>query len=393
MKLEPFAMERLQSIWEHNVAWNLAESGVHALRVEELLHTDDERSALLRQELGYSQTNGTLELRSSIAAMYHEATTAHVQVTNGCSEANFITLAALVQPGDNVVVMAPNYMQAAGLARALGASVRLWTLVEDAGGTGGQPRWRPDLEALRALVNRQTRAILITSPNNPTGARLTRQELADICAAASSVGAWVVSDEVYRGAELDGIDTPSVWGIYERAIVTSGLSKAYALPGLRIGWVVAPPTLIEELWGIHDYTTIAPGAINDRLARIALAPPRRDLLLARTRGILRTNYPILRRWIERRSSFLSHIAPEAGAIAFVRHGYGIGSTALIERIRDEQSVLVVPGDHFGMDGYLRIGFGCDPELLAGALARMGEVLDTIANTSGEQARLARPGSP
>jgi aspartate/methionine/tyrosine aminotransferase len=160
-------------------------------------------------------------------------------------------------------------------------------------------------------------------------------------------------------------------------IVTSGLSKAFALPGLRIGWVVAPPPLVEELWAVHDYTTIAPGAINDRLARIALAGQRRELLLARTRGILRTNYPTLKRWLERRPGTLSHVPPEAGAIAFVRYSHRIGSTKLAERIRDEQSVLVVPGDHFEMDGFLRIGFGCDPELLVPALERIGDVLDAI----------------
>ena len=379
MKLEPFAMERLQSIWEHKVAWNLAESGVHALRVEELVETAGDRAAMMRQDLVYTQTNGTLDLRTLIASMYDGATPDHVQVTNGGSEANCIALMALVQPGDNAVVMMPNYMQLPGLARALGATVVPWHLVPEFGGADDEGRWRADLDTLAAAVNGRTRAILICNPNNPTGARLSADDLDGICRIATRVGAWVLSDEIYRGAELDGVETSSIWGRYERVIVTSGLSKAYALPGLRIGWVVAPPDLIAELWGIHDYTTIAPGAINDCLARIALAPARRELILARTRGILRTNYPVLRRWLDRRSGFMTHVPPEAGAIAFVRYSYPLGSTALIERIRDEQSVLLVPGDHFEMDGYVRIGFGCDPELLIGALDRTAEVLDAIGH--------------
>jgi aspartate/methionine/tyrosine aminotransferase len=373
MKLEPFALERLQSIWEHKVAWNLAESGVHPLRVEELVESDDDRLSLLRQPLLYSETNGTLELRTLIAGMYDSATAAHVQVTNGGSEANLITMIALVESGDEVVVMMPNYMQVAGIARALGAHVKPWRLVEDRAAR----RWRPDLDALDTLVTGNTRVILLCNPNNPTGARLTADELDGICRTAARAGAWIISDEIYRGAELDGVDTPTVWGRYDRAIVTSGLSKAYALPGLRIGWVVAPPAMIEPLWGIPDYTTIAPGAVNDRLACVALKPPRRELLLARTRGILRTNYPVLRRWIEKRSPVMSHIPPEAGAIAFVRYTSTIGSTALSDRIRAQQSVLLVPGDHFDMDGYLRIGFGCDPELLFPALERVAEVIDSI----------------
>jgi aspartate/methionine/tyrosine aminotransferase len=255
--------------------------------------------------------------------------------------------------------------------------VKPWWLVADAATSDRPARWRPDLDALRSLVTDRTRAVIICNPNNPTGARFSASELDEICGAASRVGAWVVSDEIYRGAELDGVDTTTVWGRYERAIVTSGLAKAYALPGLRIGWAVAAPQVVEALWGIHDYTTIAPAAVNDCLARVALGPARRTLLLARTRGILRTNLPVVRRWLERRGAFLSHVPPEAGAILFVRYSYPIGSTALIERIRTEQSVLVVPGDHFGMDGYLRLGFGCDPELLLPALERVGEVLDSI----------------
>jgi hypothetical protein len=167
-----------------------------------------------------------------------------------------------------------------------------------------------------------------------------------------------------------------MWGRSDRVIITCGLSKAYGLPGLRIGWVVAPPELAERLWAVHDYTTIAPGALNDRLARIALSPAGRERLLARTRGIIRANYPIVRGWLEKRKTF-SHVAPDAGAIAFVKYAHVINSTALVERLRVEHSVLVVPGDHFGMDGYLRIGFGSHPEHLVGALERIGELVDTL----------------
>jgi aspartate/methionine/tyrosine aminotransferase len=370
MKLEAFAMERLQSMWENRVDWNVSESGVHPLRVEELVDDAVSVAALMTQALGYPQTNGTVELRSAIATMYPGATPDHVQVTNGGSEANLLVLMHLIAPGDEVVVMTPNYMQVPGLGRGLGATVRPWPLVAGA-------RWSVDLDSLAGLVSDRTRLILICNPNNPTGARLTAAELDGICGIAARTGAWVVSDEIYRGAELDGVETPSVWGRTERAIVTSGLSKAYGLPGLRIGWVAGASAVVEALWGIHDYTSIAPGAINDRLARMALEPARRRKLLERTRGILRANYPILRDWIALRAPLLSHAAPEAGAIALVRYQQAINSTKLIERLRDESSVLVVPGDHFGMDGYMRIGFGTEASHLAGSLERIGMMLDTI----------------
>jgi aspartate/methionine/tyrosine aminotransferase len=371
MKLETFAMERLQSTWENRVAWNVSESGVHPLRVEELVDDEASLAALLSQGLGYPQTNGTAELRGAIAAMYDGATIDHIEVTNGGSEANCLALMHLVDPGDEIVVMTPNYMQVPGLARGLGAVVKGWPLRH------GSDRWHADVEALGVLVNDKTKAILICNPNNPTGARLTGAELDGICRAADRVGAWVISDEIYRGAERDGVETPTVWGRTDRAIVTSGLSKAYGLPGLRIGWIVGPPETVEALWGIHDYTSIAPGAVNDRLAQIALSPARRAALLARTQSILIANYPILRDWLAAREPLVAHVPPEAGAIAFVRYLHDINSTRLIERLRDEHSVLVVPGDHFEIDGYLRIGFGGDPKHLSSSLELIGATLDRI----------------
>jgi hypothetical protein len=371
VKLETFALERFQSIWENRVAWNLSESGVHPLRVSELVNTTAHHDALLELELGYPQTNGTAELRELIAGLYSGATRDHVQVTNGGSEANCILLMRLVEPGDEIVFMTPNYLQASGLAAALGATVRPWPLRET--GQGDSARWTPDLDQLRQLVSPRTRAILLCNPNNPTGARLTDAELDETCRIAGAVGAWVVDDEIYRGAEREADDTPTVWGRYDRAVVSSGLSKAYGLPGLRIGWLVAPPALVTDLWAIHDYTTIAPGGINDRLARIALDPARRETLLARTRGIIRANYPLVRRWLERQDG-LTHIPPEAGAIVFVRHQHPGPSSLLTERLREERSVLIVPGDFFDMDGYLRIGFGSHPAYLESALTIVGEFL-------------------
>jgi aspartate/methionine/tyrosine aminotransferase len=374
MRIEPFALERFQSIWENRVAWNVSESGVQPLRFAELIDNAAELDALLQQELGYPQTNGTVELREAIAAIYPGAAATHVQVTNGGSEANCVLLMRLVEPGDEIVLMVPNYMQVGGLARALGATVRAWPLRIT--GTGADAQWTADAGELESLVTSRTRAVFVCNPNNPTGARIDAATLDTVCRIAARNGAWVVGDEIYRGAEREADDTPTVWGRYERAVVTSGLSKAYGLPGLRIGWAVGPPDLIADLWGVHDYTTIAPGAVNDRLARIALEPAKRARILARTRMIIRTNYAELRRWIEKRDS-LSHIAPAAGAIALVRHAYPLPSIEIANRLRDERSVLVVPGEFFDMAGYLRIGFGSDPKHLTSTLTLIGEFLDGL----------------
>jgi aspartate/methionine/tyrosine aminotransferase len=187
----------------------------------------------------------------------------------------------------------------------------------------------------------------------------------------------VLSDEVYRGAELDGIETASMWGRGERVIVTGGLSKAYGLPGLRIGWIAGPATFVAATWSYHDYTTIAPGALSDRLACIAMQPQRRQQLFERTRGILRANLPLIEEWLRVHEPAFSWLPPEAGAIIYARYNYPINSTELVTRLRDEKSVLIVPGDHFGMDGYLRLGFGERPDYLRKGLDRVHDLLTSL----------------
>jgi aspartate/methionine/tyrosine aminotransferase len=373
MKLDEFAMERMQSTYENQVDFNLSESGVHPLTLGELVDDEPSRQALLAEGLRYTQSNGTVALRGAIAAMYPGATIDHVQVTNGGSEANYITTWNLVEPGDEVVLMVPNYMQTWGLARAFGGEVKEWPLVL----RGAPNRWRVDIDKLEQLVSARTKLIIVCNPNNPTGARIDADDLDRISAVAARHGAWVLSDEIYRGAERDGRETPSMWGRYDRAIVTSGLSKAYGLPGLRIGWIVGSPALVGKLWSYHDYTTISPGALSDALARRALQPERRAQILARTRRILNENYPIIAEWLDGHGGLFTYVPPDAGAIVYVHYEHAINSTALVTSLRTDKNVLIVPGDHFGMDGYLRIGFGDEPAYLRSGLGRLRDLLVEI----------------
>jgi aspartate/methionine/tyrosine aminotransferase len=198
-----------------------------------------------------------------------------------------------------------------------------------------------------------------------------------ICAAAGRVDAWVVADEVYRGAERDGGLTHSFWGRYPKVIVTAGLSKAYGLPGLRIGWIVAPHMMIDSLWAYHDFTSIGPNLVGDHVARLALTPRTRQRLLARTRAILTENLSTVTRWVESLEGFVSWTPPQAGTIAYLRYQASVNSTNLATRLRKEHSVLVVPGDHFKMDGHLRIGIGLERSALEAGLSRLGGFLRTL----------------
>ena len=366
MKVPRFELERWQSVWEHRVELNISESGVLPLSAGELLETDAERAALLETQLGYPQTNGSEELRGRIAALYPGARAENVLATCGCAEANFLITWSLVEPGDEVVFMQPNYMQVGLLAEGLGAVVKPLWLREELG-------WAPDLEELKRLVTPRTRLIAVCNPNNPTGAVLSEAAMAEIVEVAVNAGAWLLADEVYRGAEHDAALTPTFWGRYERALCTAGLSKAYGLPGLRMGWIVGETATIERLWSYHDYTSIAVSAPSHDLAVAALEPLRREKILARTRRLLRENYPIVREWVSRHTGRLTHIPPRAGAIAWVGLP-GISSGEFCETLRDHQGVLLVPGEQFSMPGYVRVGFGYQAEKLRAALARVDALL-------------------
>jgi aspartate/methionine/tyrosine aminotransferase len=360
MKLEQFEMERMQSIWENLVRFNLSESGVHPVALGELIPEEGDRERLLGTELGYSQSNGTPELRRLIGSMYDAATEDQLIVTTGTAEANFLASWILTEPGDEAILMLPNYMQLWGLMRGFGAEVKPFPLIEDRS-------WAADLDELDRAVSPKTKLIAVCNPNNPTGAILSREEMDRITAAARRSGAWLLVDEVYRGAEREREMTPSFWGRYEKLIITSGLSKAYGLPGLRIGWMLSTPELVARAWSYHDYTTIGPGPMSDMLARVALAPERRKWLLERTRRILNENYPVIRDWVASHGSLFSLVPPQAGAIAYLKYDLPINSLELVERLREEKSVLIVAGEHFLMGNYLRIGYGANPEHLRSGL--------------------------
>ncbi|TLZ46190.1 MAG: aminotransferase class I/II-fold pyridoxal phosphate-dependent enzyme, partial [Methanobacteriota archaeon] len=165
-------------------------------------------------------------------------------------------------------------------------------------------------------------------------------------------------------------------------LILSGLSKAFALPGLRIGWAVGPATTIATLWGFHDYTTLTPTYLSDRLAQIALSPKRRREILSRTGSIIRRNYDDLRRWIEGHGSLLFHVPPRAGAICFIRYGWRVNSSDLAWRLLKEKSVLLVPGDQFGMDGFIRIGMGHSGTYLSDGLARIDALFEELVEEKG-----------
>ena len=369
MKFEEFELERNQSLFEHEVDYNLSESGLHPLPLKSIL-TEDEQQELLETELIYGYTTGTPMLREKIADLYTGADFDNVLATSGSAEANFVAVMTLLEPGDELIYMVPNYLQIRGIARSFGITVKELPLREELG-------WQWDMKELESMISSKTKMIGVCHPNNPTGSIVSKENMGKIIDIASGNDCWILSDEVYRGAELNGIESPSFYGNYEKTIVNAGLSKAYRLPGLRIGWTVGPKDYIKKAWAFHDYTSISIAYHSDWVASRILDTKRRKQILDGTKQHLNQNMNTLVEWIDTCDGKLSLSPPQAGAIAFVRIKMDIPSQDLTYHIRDNFSVLLTAGKWFGLEGFLRFGYGPPNEYLLEALDRIGQSLQVV----------------
>ena len=366
MNIPIFELERVQSLFENTVDYNLTESGFHPFTLAEFLN-EAQLEKMNNTVLGYGQTNGSIPLRQRISALYNGANEDNVLVTNGSSEANFIACHTLLEKGDEVVMMVPNYMQIWGIAEEMGCIPKAFHL-------GEENNWAPDLEELRSLVSEKTKMIALCNPNNPTGYTLTKEEMEVIVDIAKSVDAWVYCDEVYRGAELNGKTIESFIGMYDKVMVNGGLSKAYALPGLRLGWLIGPKELIADTWAYHDYTSITAGILSHYIGEIALEPSKRAMILERNRSMLNENLKAVTAWLDQYNGLFEYVAPKGGGMLFIKYNLPINSTELAQWLREEKSVFILAGDCYGMDHYFRIGIGERKEYILNGLERIKEAL-------------------
>ena len=296
----------------------------------------------------------------------------NVLVTVGAAEANNIIMQTLMRPGDELLTQTPTYKQVWGLAANAGNTVRSFRLASEAG-------WALDTDELDAGVTDSTRIIAVVNPNKPTGYIMSDEEMDAVVAAADRVGAWIIADEVYRGAErLREDETPSFFGRYDKVLALGSMSKAYGLPGLRIGWVVGPPDTVDDIWRRHEYTTITASMLSNILAAHALSPDVRPRLIRRTREYIRNGFPILEEWMHSQEGLFTYTPPQASAVSFIRYHLDMNSTELMEKLCREASVFVGAGDSFGMDHHLRVAFGQERDVLEEAFRRIDRTLRTIA---------------
>lgn len=369
MQFQNFELEYYQSLYEHSVEYNLADSSVQCTSVRELLR-ESGAEPLLDTALFYPQVNGTTLLRQRIAALYPDTAEQNILVTVGAAQANSMVCSTLLEPGDEVIVLSPGYRQVLGLSRNMGCTVReLQLRPED--------NWRPDLDQLRSMAGPRTKLIAVVNPNNPTGAIFSRDEMREIVRICEKAGAWLHADEVYRGTEMSGGETPSFRGEYDKLICTNSVSKAYGIAGLRIGWAVAAPDVIEALWRRHEYAVIAAAGPSMKLAEIALEDKKRQWLLERQRNLSRAGHAIISSWAKGQNGAFSVKTPPASSISFVRYHFDMPSFDLAEHLRKKASVLVAPGSFLEVEHHLRITVGYEAQKIHTVLGRISAAVGEI----------------
>lgn len=355
MNIEEFELERVQSIYENVVEYNLTESGFHPFSLQEIL-TKEQIASLLSLRLSYGQTNGSPELRDRISSYYPKADRDNVLATNGSAEANFLAIWNLLEPGDEIILMQPNYQQIYGLAHSFSITVKPFFLKEEL-------HWQPDIQDIKKLMSDKVKMIALCNPNNPTGAVLEKSIREEIIHIAQDMNAWLYCDEIYRGSEVGKKETESFWGEYNKVLVTGGLAKSYGLPGLRMGWLIGSADTIDTAWSYHDYTTISTNMLSQKIAAWVLDPPVRKKIIKRNRSLLRDNLQVVIEWVASHRDTFFMIPPTAGAIAYIHHTLDISSKELCDQLREQKSVFVLNGECFNMDGFIRLGLGSEKSFL------------------------------
>ena len=369
MQIEPFKVEIWMNEWETRCSYNLAETCVASITIEELLkmsgRNDSDLSDLLPMKMTYGAITGSDALRGAISAFYEDQKIANITITHGTIAANMLVHKSILSRGDRIVSIVPTYQQHYSIPESIEADVQLLRL-------RAEDRFLPDLDALRELVTPDTKLIALTNPNNPTGALMDRPMLEEIAEIARKADAYILCDEVYRGTAQDGDGmSPSIVDVYEKGIATASVSKAFSLAGLRVGWVAAPPEITEQIHIHRDYDTISVGMINDHFATMAIE--NRDKLLARSQRITRGNLALLEEWMADQPR-LSWVKSRAGTTAMLRFDLPMGSRAFCVDLLEKTGVMMTPGDAFDMDDHVRIGFANNPDVLRDGLAKLSDYL-------------------
>ena len=370
MKIKPFAVEEWMNAWEVGAKYNIAETCVDSVSIDELFELLGENKDAFLQEfcsrrLTYGDIEGAPAFKKGICKLYKTISPDDIVPTHGATGANHHVFYSLIEPGDRVISIMPTYQQLYSLPESYGADLQIVNLSKDNG-------YLPDIEEIKKLAVPGTKMICINNPNNPTGALIDRAYMEQIISIARQVDAYILCDEVYRHLTQTDIWCDSIADLYEKGISVSSMSKVFSLAGLRLGWIAThDKSVIKTCLSHRDYNLISCGMFDEAVASIALKHS--DKLLQRNRNIVRKNLCILDKWVQS-ESHVEYVKPHAGTTALVYYDLPIDSYTFCENMYRETGAFVTPGDCFEEPFSMRIGYACDTEVLIKGLDAISEYL-------------------
>lgn len=367
MRIEPAPIEEYfrDSYFEARI--DISSSGVENFTFGELRrHVGLDLSELDDVLLADSHALGGVALREAIARRWGDGDPVRVMVTHGSSEALFLAITYLTEPGDEVIVPSPCYPQLEIIAALRGARIVRWPLRPEEG-------FRPSLDELRRLVTRRTRVLVANFPHNPTGATLTGAQQAAVAALAEEAGAFLLWDGAFADLVYDPDHRAASYAAGgPRAVRLGTLSKAYGLPGMRIGWCLGPPDVLRGMVALRDYVTICLSPLVELVARRVVE--RADRLLDPRLAQARRNRDLVASWLRAHAPAVDGVLARGGVTVFPRlRGYE-STDELCDQLLDRHGVLLLPGSCFGMPAHVRLGFGGPTGALRDGLAALSELL-------------------
>ena len=373
MKIKPFAVEEWMNAWEEGARFNIAETCVDSVSLDELFQlTGQDRDAFLKEfssrRLTYGAIEGAPAFKQGVCRLYKTIAPEHIVPTHGAAGANHHIFYSLLEPGDQVVSIMPTYQQLYSIPESFGADVRLLHLCQE-------NDYLPDLDELRRLVASGAKMICINNPNNPTGALMSTELLREIVEIARGAGAYVLCDEVYRHLTQTDDWCESIADLYEKGISVSSMSKVFSLAGLRLGWIATRDAdVVKACLSHRDYDLISCGMFDEAVAAVALNHS--EKLLERNRAMVRKNLGILDAWVKSEPR-ITYTKPQRGTTVLVYYDYDVPSYEFCERMYRETGAFVTPGDCFEQPHSVRIGYASDTQVLKDGLAAFSAFLRTL----------------
>lgn len=373
MNIKPFKVEEWMNAYEDGAVYNLAETCVDSISLDQLFEltgTDKETSLseICRRRLTYGDIWGAPAFKKGICQLYKTITPENIITTHGAAGANHHIFYSIIQPGDRIISVIPTYQQLYAIPESFEADVQLLKLQM-------KDKFLPDLTELRRLATPETKLICINNPNNPTGALMSKEMLTEIVEIARSIDAYLLCDEVYRGLTQDDDDSASVADLYDKGISVSSMSKVFSLAGLRLGWIATrDQTVMETFLSHRDYTLISCGMLDETIGAIALNHA--ETLLARSKAIVRENLSILDDWIKTQPH-ITYLKPQAGTTALLCYDFEMDSYEFCKDLYHQTGVFLTPGECFEEEQCVRIGYASDKQTLIDGLNALGNYLTKI----------------